>query len=358
MESLNAALQELNGDILRKLLRTLELPASGLTRKEQLVQALERHAVAHLPEIVARLSPTERLYLAEAVHQGRLLGSVEFAAKHNLAAPSWNRYSGYREETASLLLLFLYAPSRGSFQEPGVIGCWRDPLRKLLAEPPLARPCPTAALPSTYRFKHRYGDKEEERPLRVYESERVAPLELPRVLRLIRSAKAKVTGSGKRPTDAAARLLGASLLAPDLDLELPESRRTDRTEAAGAVRAHAWGVLVQQCGWAKPRGDALVLTAAGQTLAQRFEPVVFREGVQRFILNEDFGRTRTKPRSPPGQSSSRSCPISKSSSPRPWPIPPTACCWRRWPLRKATWSGAWTRNGCSRMSRAVGTSRS
>ncbi|HOB99832.1 MAG TPA: hypothetical protein PKM43_13965 [Verrucomicrobiota bacterium] len=114
MESLNAALQELNGDILRKLLRTLELPASGLTRKEQFVQALEHHAVAHLPEIVARLSPAERLYLAEAVHQGRLLGSVEFAAKHNLAAPSWDLYCGYREETASLLRLFLYHPPRGA----------------------------------------------------------------------------------------------------------------------------------------------------------------------------------------------------------------------------------------------------
>ncbi len=242
MNSLNAALQELSGDVLRKLLRTLELPASGLTRKEQLVQAIERYSVAHLPEVVAKLSSAERLYMAEAVHQGRLLGNREFAAKHNMAAPSWNRDYGYREETASLLPLFLYHPPRGSFEEPGVLDCWRDPLRGLLAEPEPARPCPMAALPPTYRFKHRDCDEEEERPLRVYESERIAPLELPRVLRLVRSAKVKVTGSGKRPTDAAARLIGEALLAPDLDLEPPASRRKEGAEAAGAVRAHAWGV--------------------------------------------------------------------------------------------------------------------
>jgi len=288
MHRFNAALQELNGDVLRKLLRTLDMSVSGLTRKEQFVAAIERYVVAHLPEIVAKLSSVERLYLAEAVHQGRLLGNREFAARHNLAAPLWNRSYGYRDQTASLLLLFLHHPRRGAFEEPGVLDCWRGPLRGLLAEPQPARPCPTAALPPAYRFKHRYRDEEEEQPLRVYESERIAPRELPRVLRLIQSAKVKVTASGKRPTDAAVRLLGEVLLAPVLALDPPASRRKEGAEAAGAVRAHAWGVLVQQCGWAKTRGDALALTAAGQALAQRFDPGAFREGVQRFTSNDDF----------------------------------------------------------------------
>lgn len=47
-------------------------------------------------------------------------------------------------------------------------------------------------------------------------------------------------------------------------------------------------MLVQQCGWARPKGGALVLTEAGRDLLQQFTPRKFRDGVSRCLANDDF----------------------------------------------------------------------
>jgi len=134
------------------------------------------------------------------------------------------------------------------------------------------------------------GEGTDRKPLQVFESERIAPSELARVLRLVQAGKLKVTDSTQRPTDGSTRLIGEALVAPEFDLEEPPERRGQwSSEAkAGPVRAHAWGVLVQQCGWAKPKSGALALTPAGQEVLQGFSPEPYREGVARFLTNGDF----------------------------------------------------------------------
>jgi hypothetical protein len=54
------------------------------------------------------------------------------------------------------------------------------------------------------------------------------------------------------------------------------------------VRAHAWGVLVQQCGWAKAQRGELKLTTEGQAMLREFTPDAFRAGVARFLADGDF----------------------------------------------------------------------
>lgn len=57
---------------------------------------------------------------------------------------------------------------------------------------------------------------------------------------------------------------------------------------AGAVRAHAWPVLVQQCGWAKVRKGALILTESGKDILQQFTPDKLRAGVNLGIGDDKF----------------------------------------------------------------------
>ncbi len=75
---------------------------------------------------------------------------------------------------------------------------------------------------------------------------------------------------------------------PTFLLEPPADQVTDYTERAGGVRAHAWGVLVQQCGWAKVKGGRLSLTASGQKLMGSFDVADFAGGIAEFLADDEF----------------------------------------------------------------------
>lgn len=286
--SLDAHLQGLNSDLLKALVKQLGLSVTGLTRKEHFIQAVAKELAEHLPAVVARMTESERNFLAECAHRGELIRGREFQAKYGTSCPQVTRYWSYNSKDVALLTLFIHTPVSRDDYSHGMVGQFVDPLRALLPEPPAVQARTESALPPTYHFKHRYRDAEEDRTIQVYESERNAPAELSRMLRLIQGGKVKVTDSGKRPTDATARLMTEALLGPDFALDPPPEKRDQWTELSGPVRAHAWGVLVQQCGWAKCRGGALALTPAGQALVRGFDAVQFRLGVDRFVDDDDF----------------------------------------------------------------------
>jgi hypothetical protein len=83
-------------------------------------------------------------------------------------------------------------------------------------------------------------------------------------------------------------LIGEALVVPDFALEPPKSEINQWTETGGPVRAHAWGVLVQQCGWARPHGGVLKLTSDGQAMLRGFSPEGFRAGVMKFLGDGEF----------------------------------------------------------------------
>jgi hypothetical protein len=82
--------------------------------------------------------------------------------------------------------------------------------------------------------------------------------------------------------------MGEALVVPDFALEPPKEEIDQWTELGGPVRAHAWGVLVQQCGWARPQAGGLKLTPAGQALLQGFSPEAFRAGVTKLLDDGEF----------------------------------------------------------------------
>lgn len=258
-----------------------------LTRKAQFVDAIKSQLRDNLAGFIARLSEVQRTLLAESAHQGRLIGPREFEARHGSPCPMPKRTYDYREEV-SLLTAVICTPRYVEQGDPNLAVEVLTPLRALLPQPAAPRARTLPVLPKFWPSERQYIGGDRIRPVHVHEGERIVPAELGRVLRLIHGGKIHVADASRRPTDAATRLIGEALVVPDFALEPPKKEINKFTGAAGPVRAHAWGVLVQQCGWAKPHGGMLKLTVAGQAMLRAFSPEAFRAGVNAFLGDGDF----------------------------------------------------------------------
>jgi hypothetical protein len=292
MTSLKEQLAERNADTLKHWLRRVDAFDKTLTNKGHFVEAVARQLTGNLAGVLARLSEPERNLLAESAHQGRFLSAREFTAKYGGKCPLPSGYYGYRDEV-SLLEPFVQRERNGNGAPDQLIASLIEPLRALLPKPRAVRVKTVDPLPAAWSSEKQLARGDRARPLCVFESERVAPAELARVLRLIQSGKVKVTDANRRPTDATTRLVRETLLVPDFELEIPADKpgcgwKRGECQQAGAVRAHAWPVLVQQCGWAKSRAGVLNLTAAGKEILGQFTPESYRAGVDRYLDNDDF----------------------------------------------------------------------
>ena len=285
--SLHEHLWNLNTDVHKRWLRQVGAWDKTLTRKAQFVAAIEEHLRDHLEEFIDRLSAPEQQLLAESTHRGRLIGSREFEAKYGGACPMPTAYYEWNE-AVSLLEAVICRPRYAQDGEPELARELITPLRKLLPKPAAPQVCTLPGLPKSWPSERPYVGGQEIRPVHVHEGERIAPAELGRVLRLIQTGKVHLADSSRRPTDAAVRRLGEALVVPDFALEPPQKEIDRWTESAGPVRAHAWGVLVQQCDWARPHGGVLKLTASGQAMLHGFSPAAYRAGVTAFLADGKF----------------------------------------------------------------------
>jgi len=279
----------LNADVLKAIAKRLNIRKPP-TRKADLIDALGRYLDTRLSAFVKALSPVEKQFLAEAAYNRGMVDAAAFEAKYDSPCPEPGRWVRAANAFPLLILIFEEHGLEGRVCIPREVGAR---LRKLLPKPaPLAVETaddPPAVHVPAVRGWHDPGD---ERPVRVHEGERIALQELRRVLGLVQAGKLRVTAKSKRPTDASARLVSKVLIAPDFDLEPPEEEAEQYDERAGAVRAHAWGVVVQQCGWAKPRGGKLALTKEGKELLGSATPDAFvtrfMEGVGKFMGDDGF----------------------------------------------------------------------
>lgn len=275
--------QDLNVDTMKAFARKLDLPQI-LTRKTELMTALEKELWSNLARIVTRLSETERKTLAQAVHNGGVVARESFEAMHGIAMPNLEPWTYHRKDPS--LLLMLGEGSSGRFV---VFDPLLKSLQRLVPEPPKPAVFSLDAIPEIHRPAKKGWRETAPRQVHVYESCEIAPLELRSVLQLVRSGKLSVADKSLRPTEATTRLIAQSLVAPDFDAEVPQPvSRSHQVEAAGSIRAHAWGVVIQQCGCAKPRRGTLVLTESGQRLLQGWTPDGFKEGIDCLCDNNHF----------------------------------------------------------------------
>ncbi len=264
------------------------------TRKAEMAQWLNRIWLEEPRRLLDALSEPERMLLAECVHGGDPDPDVgKLNAKHGYKY-SIPYQSGWREH--HVILCFIGRDDyRVSYRlVEGVM----DRLKTLLAPPPALKVRSDKATPAEGRWTFKHWDNTEKhktRALRCYESERVAPLELRRMLQLAAAGKLSVSDATGMPSEATRKTVGAALCAPDLDLALPVDQHLPYRESdidPGPVRAFAWPVLLQQCGWAKPKSGKLDLTRKGRELLDEFTFARYAEGVRAFVSDAVFDELR------------------------------------------------------------------
>lgn len=264
----------LNADSLKTIARTLGCLEKGATAKADVIDALERAIKSHPQEFLAALTDPERKFFAEALYD-EIPSEWMFHAKYGCRAPKTSGYWGHGEKPGVLVAVIHHDRLLPSALVPGL----KEIYQPLVEAPDPPTATTTETLPEEY----------EGRVVRIFSGEAAMPAELTRVLRLIQSGKVLLAKSSKRPTEASVRALAEVLIQPDFDLEYPkEERRQWEPAKAGPVRAHAWGVLAQQCGWAKPRAGRLLLTDAGKAIMGQFTPERFEEGISEFVWDDDF----------------------------------------------------------------------
>jgi len=265
--------EHLNVESLKVFAKKLNL-ARTLTRKAELIAALDKELRSNLPGVVARLSETECKVLAQAVHNGGKVAQESFRAMYGVEMPELDPWTYHRKDAS--LLLMLGECLAGRFV---VFDGLRQSLQRIIPEPPKPALSTLDAIPEIYHPAKKGWREAAPRPVRIYESSETAPLELRSALQLVRSGKLLVTEKSKCPTEASVRLIAPCLVAPDFDAEDPRNSQSHRVEVAGSFRAHAWGVLIQQCGWARPRRGILALTENGQRVLQGWTPDIHKEGI-------------------------------------------------------------------------------
>ncbi|MEX1117412.1 MAG: hypothetical protein WEB60_01330 [Terrimicrobiaceae bacterium] len=276
MMNLEDILDQLLADELRALCKRFGKKNEALTTKAHCNKFLS-HRIRTMPQdVISLLDPGERFLLAEIAHTKKVPSEPSFVAKYGLPFPKKSHRWEDRKAPPTLLIGFIYKSHRHDFH---VICPEVEIYRPLLPPPPESSITPLSAPPALL----------EGEPVRLFESEAKAFLELGRVLRLVQSGKIKVTEKTSRPTDASVRGINPVLMQPDFDLSPPKNARGYNYEdQAGAVRAHAWGVLIQQCGWAKAKKDILVLTPAGTSWVLEPSARIYKEGVETFFDDEAF----------------------------------------------------------------------
>ena len=271
-----ACLNEWNAEVLKEFAKQLGVHRSKHTRKQHFIDAINA-VLTQTPEaFIARLGKNEKILLAETLYGGELPSEQVFMAKHGVARPqiSDRGYgSGRRAALVSCVLSF-----ERYTNEVIVFPSLVSRLKPLVPEPDPPRARPMTDPPEMHEGQY----------VRTYSGERFVELELKRVLRHVGLGKTRVTKGSGRPTDASTRALGEALVEPDFSLDPPEDKRDRFTDLAGPVRAHAWGVLVQQCGWAKAKGGTLALTPSGKKMLSSFSPEAFRAGFDSFLADEKF----------------------------------------------------------------------
>jgi hypothetical protein len=281
MPTTTELLPTLNADVLKALARQLALPKT-LTRKPELIEELDRYVRENLSNLLAHCSLTEKQLLAEAAYNLGQVDPAAFRAKYGKACPLPENPAWGNTKT---LLLLLLDYQDGEWKMPPSIS---ERLRALLEKPALVAIQVVENLPTEYTPPQEHWRKPAVRPIHVHEGERIVFGELRSVLKLVQAGKLKVTDKGGRPTEDTVRLISEVLVVPDFLVD-PPPEGTDRySEHAGAIRAHAWGVLVQQCDWAKAKSGRLALTSEGQKLLASLEVSEFAAGVEAFLWDDEF----------------------------------------------------------------------
>ena len=216
------------------------------TRKAEIVEAISTAMLdGNLRTVFNRLSQTDQLAVAEAVHspEGRI-DLRRFESKY-LGGRSLGPGHGYRGESA-LLSLFIIGG-----QVPADL---RGRLEAFAPRPPPDHVRCVEELPESIEL----ATEEGRDPLEIRATPQAALYNLESVLRLIDGGKLKVSQKTGYPTSATERSLSDRLDGGDWYDE------ADTLGRIGHIQAFAWPVIIQGAGLARVEGSTLRLSNAGR----------------------------------------------------------------------------------------------
>lgn len=301
--SLRTTLDNQTVDELKRLVALLPGVSLKISRKGELVQALEGFLMSGaVADLWSQLKPLEQSAVAEAVHSDD--GTLDLGAFHAKygALPVFeveekNRY----RRKPTLLALFLYSKVEWGYFVPDDL---RVKLRGFVAKPAASELKTTERIPeqpprewSSSHFdeeKRARVYKRQEVPLIVRSTEQTAFQDLRTVLRLIDQEKISVSSKTLLPTKATMTLLAGLLREGDF-FELTEKVNSWDPEI-GPVKAFSWPLLVQAAKFATLRNEKLVLAKAGRAALEAPPAHALREiwnaWVAKGIIDE-FSRIET-----------------------------------------------------------------
>jgi len=289
---LEEALLALPGDDLRAMTRLLPVARPYPTRKADMATAIMRHLVGErLSDVWEDLDETQRLAVAEALYDpDRRFHQDRFHAKYGKLPKGFNDLGRHQ---SSPLRLFLYPVTVRGGPLAVVPVDLAERLRAFVPEPPEVDIASTTELPATTRQARRgYFRSERDRPFDLVEmqqrdGEQSALREVQTLLRLVETNAVSVSAATRRPTSASVRRIASVLEGGDY-YDVHEKKARSWDQVPGAVRAHAWPLLLQAGKLAALRGSKLALTKAGRAALAAPPADTLKNLWDRWITNAVF----------------------------------------------------------------------
>lgn len=276
-------LNEMGVDTLKIFGKRLEISKTA-TRKADIISALSDKVNLHLVDVIRLCSKRELLCLREATYNGGKVPTTQFYGKYGVECPSPEaRYSTYHKPDMNQVSPFTMMVHSDTYSSAVCVLKELIPrLKQVLSKPDEFVCKTTEQVPAELE----QGKDKSGQPIMIHSGQASVFDELAQMLGLVQAGKLRVTDKTKRPTDATVRLVDQSLIEPDFQL-LDHELKSWETPP-GAVRAHAWPVLLQQCGWCKAKGSHLDLTPKGRGVLKAMDADQIKQGLTRFDGDDMF----------------------------------------------------------------------
>ena len=241
---------KLDAEKTKKIARKLQVGRS-FTRKADIAGAITHLIKTDIQTVLKHCSVEEKQVLALATYKNGCVNAEMFFSRYGYGFPE--KVSNYRSKNVSPYQALVFSDN---YQNTSLR--ISDELVEILKGvfPPLAVEVvnTTEVLPEKY----------EDRPIMIHHGETTVFPELRNVLRLVDLGKISVSEKTRKPTATAVKAISKALVEPDFQLEDSTMNSDPYYTAAGPVRAYAWGILVQSCGWSRYSKGKLKLSTSGK----------------------------------------------------------------------------------------------
>lgn len=250
----------------------------SLTRKAELAGAITNLVKTDIQAVLKHCSIKEKQVLALATYKKGCISAKMFSSLYGYGFPERVTNYGSRNVSPYQALVFGddYRNSNLKISDELI-----EILKNVFTQPATEVVKTVDEIPSEY----------DDRTIHIHLGETTIFNELKNVLRLVHQEKISVSEKTRKPPAAAVKAITKALVAPDFHLEDPYATSNPYSEPAGPVRAYAWGILVQSCGWGTYSNGKLKLSSSGKKVMNG-DFKEFISGVWSYLKSSKFDELR------------------------------------------------------------------